>query len=183
MAWEVLNSDAISQADLNKTRAILMNVYSVDVTLMDGTVVELYYDKDSKIDDLINQTAWAIGMEHTESFEMYRLLESRHELMERDANVRFAVTSRTGRFLMKKELFRRDENKLYEDPRYRGLAFAQAKQQYLKGYYPVSDCVAAALSAVLISADSRQKLLDDPSELPYAIFDYLPKKVFLLLSR
>lgn len=153
-----------------------------EVSVIDGSSVELVYDENTRVVDAKRQLAWKLGLMNCETLALYQCQGNNHIQLNRDSNISLvlhqtcASSQGTKKLVLKREAFRTIE----EDgcsPRVLELSFTQARQMYLRGDYPVAQSDAEDLSLLQIVAAYGPSVFENDESLSKAVSETIPKCV------
>lgn len=162
-------------------------LFTCEVSVIDGSSVELVYDGDTRVVDAKKQIAWKLGLMNCDTLALYECQGYNHIQLNRNSNISLvlhrACASNQGpnKLVLKREAFSTAE----EDgcsPRLLRLSFSQARQMYLQGDYPVSQSEAEDLCRLQILAAHGPTIIHDAERFLKAISESLPKVIPLIVS-
>ena len=174
-----------------RTRALSLSqmcesTYSCVISLIDGSCQEVIYDAYTRVEHVVPQIAWAIGLEDYKTFGLFELRSGKHLRLERKRFLTTVVNTmrflddrdeERSRLLMKKKIIRSpvEEKK---DPKGLELTYAQAKIQYLHSEYPLENTQAVRLCIYLIQGDHLHAgIYQDENRLFAAVEERIPQNV------
>ena len=159
------------------------------VHFLDNETISVIYDSHTLVEDVVPQIAWTVGLQDHDTFALYECCgEQQHILMNGNCTLTMVVNEKrflhnesgTSRLLMKKKIIGYVEQEK-NDPRGFVLTYYQAKNQYLKGGYPLATEHAIQLFVFMVHAEGRVSTASGHEGLNRLLEEFVPPGVLPVL--
>ena len=162
------------------------------VHFLDNKTVRVIYDSHTRVEDVVPQIAWTVGLQDHDTFALYECRgEQQHIPINGNRELAMVVNEKRflhneddsgmSRLLMKKKIIGYVEQEK-NDPRGFVLTYYQVKNQYLKGGYPLAAELAVQLFVFLVHAESRASIASNDEGLNELLEEFVPPAVLPILS-